>query len=187
MPTELCGWCRLQTMTQFRAPCQRAGARRHRPVGPKVLAGLDPARGTYSPPFAFFSRSLRQRGASCGHPNLFSPLAFSSAAERRELPHRRSSPCGPTLCCVRILASRPFDGVTATVLFGAATALSGAAMLTARTQPPRRVARMARSLPRALKFSGSIFHAGADGSIRRLRDRALGDEHGTSDRLGLSA
>jgi hypothetical protein len=183
MPTGLCGWCRLQTMTQFRAPCQRAGARRHRPVGPKVLAGLDPARGTYSPPFAFFSRSPRQRGASCWHPNLFSQLAFSSAAERRE--HRRSSPRGPRLGCVRTVASRPFDGVTATVLFGAATALSGAAMLTARTHPARRAARMARSLPRALKFSGSI--AGADGSIRRLRARALGDEHGTSVRVGLSA
>jgi hypothetical protein len=39
----------------------------------------------------------------------------------------------------------------------------------------------------ALKFSGSIFRAGADGSIRRLRARALGDEHGTSVRVGLSA
>src|SRR4029450_11237864 len=122
----------------FCVPCQRDGAHRRRPVGPKVMAGLDPAPGADSPPFAFSSRSPRQRGASCWHPNLFSPLAFSSAAERRE--HRRSSPCGPTLCCVRILVSRPFAGVTATVLFGAATALSGAAIVTARTQPPRRVA-----------------------------------------------
>jgi hypothetical protein len=45
----------------------------------------------------------------------------------------------------------------------------------------------ARSLPGALKFSGSIFHAGADGSTRRLRARAVGDEHGTSVRIGLSA
>src|SRR5262249_61795172 len=118
--------------------------------------------GTSPPPFAFLAC---QRGSLMRARQAFLLLRFFAPARRRLPPHR-SSRCPRARFCRRMAASTRFDGVTATI--GAFSGASAATLSVAVTrmlsaQPVGHAAGIARPLPRARRFSGSILSVAADG------------------------